>query len=121
MWNKKKEIIATQICGYGRYLYRNGKPEIFCISSTKKSLYKLKPRNIDRIYHKIEIEREEINGGVNRASVIDKLEELQKLIEKGTGKWALANGPLYWNILFAISYLKDTKNDKKLEKFFNFS
>jgi len=37
------EIIDIQICGFGRYLYRNGKPEIFCIASTSRDSNRIAP------------------------------------------------------------------------------
>jgi hypothetical protein len=57
--------------------------------------------------------KETFDGLVNKENVITGLESLQnKLLNKIEGL-DNACGPLYWNILFAIEYLKNIEGEKE--------
>lgn len=113
-----REDLEIQLCGYGRYIYRNGKPEIFCIASTTKSWNELKPSLHERLYQKKSIKTIEIEGEINRVNTIKLLEKLTVDCEEQREPCKNANGPLYWNLLFALEYLKHNINLEKEKKLF---
>ena len=115
---ENSDICSLQICGYGRYLYRNGKPELFAISSTKKDAHSINPPVKEWGYQIPKFKKiYNISGKLNKSNLINTLENL--LYDLKTGKNDLENssGPLYWNVLFAIDYIKTMDSNKEYELF----
>lgn len=98
--------IVIQLCGYGRYLYRNGKPEVFCIASTTKSWNDLSPTMHERLYQKKDIKTFRIEGVVNKENTIIKLNQIIDDTKNKRYPCDNANGPLFWNLIFAKNYLE---------------
>jgi len=100
------DIHDIQICGFGRYLYRNGKPEIFCIASTKLSSKTIKIPIKEWDYQQREVEFHSFAYGLDKNNVLSGLKDLIHKIENRHHGYENTSGPLYWNVLFAIEYLE---------------
>lgn len=113
------DIHDIQICGFGRYLYRNGKPEIFCVASTKKSSSEISISVKELDFHQKEIEILSFEVGLSKENVISGLEKLISKIENKENGFSNCSGVLYWNVLFAKKYI-ETLDDERLQKLFTF-
>lgn len=98
--------IVIQLCGYGRYLYRNGKPEVFCIASTTKSWDDLSPSMHERLYQKKDIKTFRIQGLINKENTILTLSQIIDDTKNKHAPCDNANGPLFWSLIFAKNYLE---------------
>lgn len=107
---KISDIKNIQICGFGRYLYRNGKPEVFCIAFTDKTSSSIEIPVSEWDYQQKEKVCHSFDGEFNKENLISALRILRnKICHKDNG-YENACGPLYWNIVFAIEYLENNKN-----------
>jgi hypothetical protein len=102
---KPSDILAIQLCGFGRYLYRNGKPEVFCIATTKLDSKSIVVPVREWDYQQREVEVHGFDGPANARNVADGLADLQKRLASPRSGLGSVSGPLYWNVLFAREYL----------------
>ena len=102
----KKHIINIQLCGFGRYLYRNGKPEVFCIATTTLHSHQIKVPVKEWDFQEKEVQAHYYHGKPNVAHAVNGLEEIKERIEKAESGFTNVSAPLYWNIVFALDYLK---------------
>jgi hypothetical protein len=111
------DIHNVQICGFGRYIYRAGKPEFFCVASTPK------------MYAEIEVPIRELDwqhkykSGMVLADLVrdSTLEAFRDSITRGLVHHAVqleanhtfepVSGPLLWNIRMAVDYLNGCTAD----------
>lgn len=115
---EREDVFAMHICGYGRSLYRNGKPEIFCIARTKKMSFDIAPPLREWDYQQKEPVIVSFNGrNVDKIATIDKLEELLNGFKTGVEEYHNYCGPLYWNVFFAIKYLQSIGKAEEDELF----
>ena len=112
-----EEIIDIQICGFGRYLYRNGKPEIFCIASTSRNSNRIAPPVSEWDYQQKTPMSETIHGDVNKINTMAALETLEQKMSSDDKQLVNACGPLYWNVIFAKEYLSEISLDKESKLF----
>jgi hypothetical protein len=114
------DIHDVQICGYGRYLYRGGKPEFFCIATTQKSY-----SDISVPLRELDWQQSQKAGkfldGVQRNgqralanSIADALETHGSDMEQNHHVKPVS-GPLLWNIRIAADYLRHA-DDKALSR-----
>lgn len=111
------DIIDIQICGFGRYLYRNGKPEIFCIASTSRDSNRIAPPLKEWDYQQKTPMFETIHGVVNKINTIAALEALEQKMNRRDNQLVNACGPLYWNVIFAKEYLSNISSAKESKLF----
>jgi hypothetical protein len=108
------DIVSIQICGFGRYLYRNGKPEVFCIASTTRDSHSINPPILEWDYQQKVPMFESIIGRCNKDNTVIAFQSLKRKLDDR--KFGNACGALYWNVMFAIEYLKNmsTENEANL-------
>ena len=112
-----KELIL-QICGFGRYLYRAGKPEFFCVATTELD------------YHDINVpikewdwqHKDKKGMKLPQLSRGGTFEEFRNSVAGGLDAHAASleadhasepvSGPLLWNLKLASDYLKGAKEAK---------
>lgn len=99
------DVVAIQLCGYGRYLYRNGKPEVFCIAVTRRDSQSIQVPLREWDYQQRHVERHGFDGSLCSANAVRGLDALRLRLEKGGAGFEQVSGPLYWNVLFARDYL----------------
>jgi hypothetical protein len=99
------DVVAIHLCGYGRYLYRNGKPELFCIAVTGRSSQSIEVPLREWDYQQRHVERHGFEGNLSAANVVRGLDKLRLRLEKGGPGFEQVSGPLYWSVLFAREYL----------------
>lgn len=102
---KSDDVLNIQICGFGRYLYRNGKPEAFCIATTSKCANEIQPPIRERDYQQKESISFPFAGSYSGRNVAKAFTFLQKQMEEEYNKFENISGPLYWNVIFAKEYL----------------
>lgn len=112
------DIHDIQICGFGRYLYRNGKPEIFCVAYTKKSSNDIRIPTRELEFHQKEVEIVSFELGFTRCNIITGLEKLISKMEDKENGFSNCSGVLYWNALFAKEYV-ESMSEEKLRRLFN--
>lgn len=99
------DVVAIQLCGYGRYLYRNGKPEVFCIAVTRRDSQSIAVPLREWDYQQRRVERHGFDGKLCAANAVRGLDSLrQRLDARGPG-FEQVSGALYWNVLLARDYL----------------
>lgn len=103
---RSEEILAIQICGFGRYLYRNGKPEVFCIASTTRDSHSIAIPVREWDYQQVEVERQPISGALTARNVVQALAQLIERMESRSHGFEAVSGPLYWNAKFALDRLE---------------
>lgn len=113
----ESDIIDIQICGFGRYLYRNGKPEIFCIASTSRESNLIAPPVREWDYQQKVPMFEVMNGVSKKENTIKALESLKKKLDSNNTQLDNACGPLYWNVIFAKEYLEKISPEKESKLF----
>lgn len=99
------DVVAIQLCGFGRYLYRNGKPEVFCIAVTRRDSQSIEVPLREWDYQQRHVERHGFDGSLCAANVVRGLDALRLRLEEGGPGFEQVSGPLYWNVLFARDYL----------------
>lgn len=99
------DVVAVQLCGFGRYLYRNGKPELFCIAVTRRDSQSIRVPLREWDYQQRHVERHSFEGSVCAANVVSGLQALLARLDAGGPGFEQVSGPLYWNALFARDYL----------------
>lgn len=100
-----EDVSCIQICGFGRYLYRNGKPEVFCIATTFRDSHSIKVPAREWDFQQRKVEIQGFEGDVTSANVVRGLDALRIRLEGGEAGFEQVSGPLYWNVLFARDYL----------------
>ena len=114
---RESDIVDIQICGFGRYLYRNGKPEVFCISSTYVDSNSIAPPIREWDYQQKMPMFETINGLCNRENAVKGLRSLETKMQRRDGRLDNACGPLYWNVIFAVEYLNKMSPENEARLF----
>lgn len=105
------DIFDMQICGYGRYIYRGGKPEFFCIATTEKCYVDISVplRELNwqqsKLAGKILAGIKRDNPGALAISIADALEIHGREMEQNHHRKPVS-GPLLWNITIAADYLR---------------
>lgn len=97
--------VAIQLCGYGRYLYRNGKPEVFCIAVTRRDSQSIKVPLREWDYQQRCVECHSFDGNLCAANAVLGLDALLLRLAAGGRGFEQVSGPLYWNVLLARDYL----------------
>jgi hypothetical protein len=108
---RREDIAAVQICGFGRYLYRAGKPEFFCVATTSKTYndVSVPTRELDWQHKSKYGMRLTLDRSAGIASVRSELAEgLEKHASELENNHATrpVSGPLLWNIRVAVDYLR---------------
>jgi len=96
----------TFLVGYGRYLYQNGKPEIFGFTVTQQSARTLKVRDEELAFLEKHLDRKTTVDTLTSRSVLLSLNDLLQrmlLLSKDTDR---ASVPLIMNIETAMDFLK---------------
>jgi hypothetical protein len=96
----------TFLVGYGRYLYRNGKPEVFGLTLSRQSSRTLHVRLEEREFHKKVVDTASHVDMLTAEGVIAGLERLQErmlTVSKDSDK---ASVPLLMNIESCIAYAR---------------
>jgi hypothetical protein len=105
------------MCGFGRYLYRGGKPEFFCIATTP------------RMSHEVEVPVREWGFQSKEKQVSDSLAPdrssfdtyCDSIAKKMSGiaddlvtnaKIRPVSGPLVWNLRLAADYIRTADVDR---------
>ncbi|MDP3492775.1 MAG: hypothetical protein Q8R82_06640 [Hyphomonadaceae bacterium] len=105
------DIVDIQICGFGRYLYRGGKPEFFCIATTSKGSPDIKvPVREWDFQSKLVIRSDAIAATRGPMpmfcnTLADGFDRLWQSLERNHGKEKVS-GPLIWNLRLAADYLR---------------
>ncbi|WP_143542324.1 hypothetical protein [Robiginitalea sediminis] len=118
---KEEEVISLEICGFGRYLYRCGKPEVFCVATTTKKSEQINIRVVEWDYQDKRIVMTQHIEAWTKDGVLKALNELLLHLERTNSRPELkddVSGPLYWNVLFARDYLS-AKSEAEMEVFLN--
>ncbi|WP_318312175.1 hypothetical protein [Flagellimonas crocea] len=123
---KEKEILNIAICGFGRYIYRYGKPEIFCVATSSKMSDEIEIRAEEWDYQdRNEIRTFKIKGDITKKNLLEKLHDFKLLLENTATSTPLSNefeqqvsGPLYWNVCFALDFFK-AQPDEFIANFFS--
>lgn len=102
----KGDIHNIQICGFGRYLYRNGKPEVFCVATTRKTSNEIRIPVREWDYQQKRIKLLAFEGTLSRENALLGIEQLVSNIKLVAEGYENSSGPLYWNARFAEQYLK---------------
>jgi hypothetical protein len=117
---RREDVAAIQICGFGRYLYRAGKPEFFGLATTSKTYNDVSVpiRELDWQHKKKFGMRLTLDRSAGIASVRDELaaglERHARELENNHASRPVS-GPLLWNIRVAVDYLRHT-TDTHLSK-----
>lgn len=103
------DIAAIQLCGFGRYLYRAGKPEFFCVATTAKASSAIEVPVREWSYqHKEKVSR---SLAADRASFDGFCGSIADGLEKNANELSAGNepvsGPLIWNLRLAAAYLRE--------------
>jgi hypothetical protein len=96
----------TFLVGYGRYLYRNGKPEVFGLTVSKQSSRTLHVRHEEWDFLEKKLD---MNGGVQALTSASAIEGLKALMERRYSSPMNSDRmsvPLLMNIETAIEYLE---------------
>ena len=114
-----EDVHATQVCGYGRYVYRAGKPEFFAVSTTRKDYEEIEVprREWDWQYKEKEgLQLEHLNRRGTFAafcdSVADALEQHARALEENHALNPVS-GPVIWNLQFAASYIRLAEDSRR--------
>jgi hypothetical protein len=107
-----EDIHNIQICGFGRYVYRNGKPEMFCIATTRLHAHEIEVPVHEWDYQRRTIKTHRLTGALSRDSIVAGLDAFLADIESERNGCENACGPLYWNLLFARDYLQAARDEK---------
>ncbi|WP_414828528.1 hypothetical protein [Alteromonas sp. H39] len=103
---KKSDLHNVQLCGFGRYLYRNGKPEVFGIATTTKTSNEIKVPVREWDYQQKRVKIIPLWGDLSKDSAISALKKMVEDIENKVEGFENTSAPLYWNVLFAKHYLE---------------
>lgn len=106
------DIAALQICGFGRYLYRAGKPEFFCIATTRQTSDDIEvptrewdwQSRLKRADALTSIDRSGSFGAFT-ASIAKDMRALAASLELNH-EMAAPSGPLLWSLELAARYLE---------------
>src|SRR5579862_6482340 len=112
----QKDVHAIQICGYGRYIYRAGKPEFFCVATTAKVYNEVSvpTRELDWQHKQksgmrlVPLDRD---AGLEtlRNTMIAALTQHAHELEHNNASQPVS-GPLLWNLRLAADYLRHTRD-----------
>lgn len=111
-----QDVHNVQICGFGRYLYRNGKPEVFCVATTRKTSNEIRIPVREWDYQQKKVKIMPFWGALTRENALTGIEQLISNIEIKADGYENSSAPLYWNALFAKHYLEALggENEAKL-------
>lgn len=123
---KENDIKKIAICGFGRYVYRNGKPEVFCLATTLRKSTDIHIRLKEWDYQdKSKINAFELPEKLNKANLmlgleafIAHLKVITTKVPSGNREEDSVSGPLYWNVKFTYEYVK-SKDEGSIASFFN--
>ncbi|KPM32265.1 Hypothetical protein I595_1915 [Croceitalea dokdonensis DOKDO 023] len=123
---EEKDIKKIAICGFGRYIYRNGKPEIFCLATTDRESSEIKIRLKEWDYQdKSKINALELPETQNKTNLLlglkgamDHLNQITSRVPSGNREEESVSGPLYWNVKFAYEYVQSL-SEESLASFFD--
>jgi hypothetical protein len=102
----EQDVHNIQICGFGRYLYRNGKPEVFCVATTRKTSNEIRIPVREWDYQQKKVKILPFWGTLSRESALTGIAQLISNIELKADGYENSSAPLYWNALFAKQYLE---------------
>lgn len=114
---KSENITSIQICGFGRYLYRCGKPEVFCIATTDLTNEQINVPVREWDYQQKTPELFLLNRRIGRIELMEGLDRFIRELEDPNSRYQQACGPLYWNVVFARNYIASAPT-KKLKQLF---
>lgn len=113
----EQDIHNIQICGFGRYLYRNGKPEVFCVATTRKTSSEIRIPVREWDYQQKKVKILSFEGMLSKDNALAGLEQLIAKIHSKADGYENASAPLYWNACFAKKYLEGLNGEDEARLF----
>ena len=95
------DIVALRLCAFGRYLYRNGKPEVFCLARTQRYASDIQVPVREWDFQQRQVERHAFDGPVDAPQLAQALDVLRLKLERGAAGFENVSGPLYWAVVLA--------------------
>ena len=110
----------TFLVGYGRYLYRNGKPELFGLTITKQSMRTLHVRHQEWNHLEKRLDTETLVSNLTCIGVLEGLKTLKKRLMILSANSDRMSVPLLMNIETAMDYInsKLDADDDVIAKFY---
>jgi 8-oxo-dGTP pyrophosphatase MutT (NUDIX family) len=98
------DLIDVQVTGFGRFLYRNGKPEFFCVATTVRDAADIEVPVNEWDYQFREVRTHRFRGFA-AYSACAGLDEFIAWLRSGATGTDRVSGPLLWAAMLARDYL----------------